>query len=1808
MGSPFSLVRFNRPADVWITDVGGFDLDWGIWDLVPTNPITKNDHTSNFDLGGTSEIQEGPVLLISALPLANLTGTRRFESGDDYLIRITGQSDNTVNSVSGDFGVDFGSGQIVDGQLEVCSGGDCSSIDTGRWFFNFGGSLVGGVHLENSSSASSASNTFIHGYHQGYFIGNSSTPGFVLTFSYDRFLNSSVSEVSNPDADGDASLIGSVLFGDTGQSNPFVLSTSERQSLTRRGFGVFNVSDSGAAGSDSIIQGAASSGTSPIVTSTASSSTLASAWPFFSFNVLQRNNASEFFSEQPDPDFDLFWGLWDGDGSSDALLSPDSYDSSVTPSDEAGQIVFATFTPTPIAQLVGSRVFNGDDLMLANYEDPLGASTPTAVEGGFDINFDTGTMNNLQFKVCFGVGLCSSPTEYWFTYEKDDIQVVNGQVDQVDLTGQHVVVSTSTDAFTGSLSGSFIGDGAPEGFTAGFRLVDASGSVLGGALLFKDTQLLTLSEFDDLNNSGKFGAVVFPNQYYPEHLLGLATDGSTGSPLFGMNNWYYYGGFTSPLSDGEDYLAVRRNNSTLTNFQTDVGGFDMDWGFWVSSSEDSSPLLILGEDNLLSQSTIENAEFGAWWISATPADIADLTGTKRFFDTSEYQFITHDGQPVSEFSGFFEIDFGEGVINDSSFKICVGGTDCDNANAIWTASIVSDDIDDQLLHTTVSGSYLDLTQSEPLPAGFTGIFDGIFVGSSGNAFGAALSFGGEGGELGSSGPYVAGVALFQTDNLASSEFSSLNNRIGFTLFDPNENVINGETSSVTGSEFLIAQTDPSTPRNFNFADFTRAMKGSLGSGDVTIQSQSVGGFDLTFGHWADKANTQLFDTGGFDPNAGADYTIFASGTPASLSILNGSAHFEMSSEYLIADENGIVTPTSVTGEFDIDLTSGFFISDSFQFSVCFNDSEGCEEEWSADSSSLNGAQLVDGVLQDDAVTGLISGWGVSASTFGGSWNGFVVGDTVGERGFAAGFLFEDDVDSTNFLKGAALFDEVVNPVLVSESEFNGFGFALLADVSTGISADGRLSFLGNSRTDWGCCSPQGTDVISFDGGTIDLTTLFSTDPDHYLDIGANSGQAFFNQFPGPFDAMWEGWNSSGQARKLFDDLTNENNYTDVAPYDTIVFSTHMDNVIDVSALSGTATLSTFESGNEKAGFSSNAGWIISGVEAIFDIDLGSGLITNGSLTVTESGEGITTDWVVGFGGLIQTLVNSGDPTHSVAYFDFNQGSFTSSAIYDDGVNRGVTIDGDLVGILMDDDGSVGLVGGFNLQANGDPSNFVIGTYTMTDYFTHMTSKELTGLESGITNGMFVSGSPASSHHFSEIYGGPVHETGTASDPIFVARQFASSTFGNEFDYGSESILRSSTTKSAVAGSNGVSTWGHWGIPPGSGNPNDETFSRLSFDSGSGGSLFDGTGGHDAYWFIADPSTATLPSTGTYRYDSIVNLQGTYSTSATGGSGVPTFGAIDESNGSTVFTFDIDFGTGNIDNGSFTLFSGNVDWSADFTGTLEDSSGSIAAGGTGPFININDFTSTVFNINSSPVSFTGGTTGEIQGYFTGNQTAGGAEGIGLAFNLLGSDALTTQYSMYGTILLNGNGSEVMLLSTPETTVEEYAVDWGQWNNPVEDNWVVVNPAENGQVELQTSNHLAMIDPTPVANLTGTGSYGTTIASDFVGSGSAGDVTQVVAGMDVDFNTGVISNGSLQVEVAGSQAWEIDFAGSVNGGMVDLNSLGGTLSDPGGIISNQIDANLGGVFTGTNAEAFVGGFDMIDQINELNYVDGLYTIER
>ncbi len=184
---------------------------------------------------------------------------------------------------------------------------------------------------------------------------------------------------------------------------------------------------------------------------------------------------------------------------------------------------------------------------------------------------------------------------------------------------------------------------------------------------------------------------------------------------------------------------------------------------------------------------------------------------------------------------------------------------------------------------------------------------------------------------------------------------------------------------------------------------------------------------------------------------------------------------------------------------------------------------------------------------------------------------------------------------------------------------------------------------------------------------------------------------------------------------------------------------------------------------------------------------------------------------------------------------------------------------------------------------------------------------------------------------------------------------------------------------------------------------------------------------------------------------------------------------------------------------------------------------------------------------------------------------------------------------------------LALMLPMKTVELQNIQWGRWNNSLVENGVSVQIVDEHLVRINAGKYFAEVNPSPVANMTGSHSYSTGIASSHIGSGSAGDISSLVAGMDVIFDSGSIANGNLQI-MAGDQSWFLNFDGMVQSGAVELNAIGGGLFDTTGMISDAINANLGGVFTGTEAEAFVGGFDLIDAINPLNTVEGLFTIER
>jgi hypothetical protein len=152
----------------------------------------------------------------------------------------------------------------------------------------------------------------------------------------------------------------------------------------------------------------------------------------------------------------------------------------------------------------------------------------------------------------------------------------------------------------------------------------------------------------------------------------------------------------------------------------------------------------------------------------------------------------------------------------------------------------------------------------------------------------------------------------------------------------------------------------------------------------------------------------------------------------------------------------------------------------------------------------------------------------------------------------------------------------------------------------------------------------------------------------------------------------------------------------------------------------------------------------------------------------------------------------------------------------------------------------------------------------------------------------------------------------------------------------------------------------------------------------------------------------------------------------------------------------------------------------------------------------------------------------------------------------------------------------------------------------------NSGNNGNGNSGSDDDTTIINNDDDTSSDGTDSTTDDTTTDNSGN-NGGEISSLIAGMSVDFEIGVIDQGTLAVLVA-DQTWAIEFGGSVLNGVVDLNATSGQLLDSTGIISNSIDTNLGGVFSRNTGSAFVGGFDLIDEMNTYNTVNGLFTIER
>jgi len=176
-------------------------------------------------------------------------------------------------------------------------------------------------------------------------------------------------------------------------------------------------------------------------------------------------------------------------------------------------------------------------------------------------------------------------------------------------------------------------------------------------------------------------------------------------------------------------------------------------------------------------------------------------------------------------------------------------------------------------------------------------------------------------------------------------------------------------------------------------------------------------------------------------------------------------------------------------------------------------------------------------------------------------------------------------------------------------------------------------------------------------------------------------------------------------------------------------------------------------------------------------------------------------------------------------------------------------------------------------------------------------------------------------------------------------------------------------------------------------------------------------------------------------------------------------------------------------------------------------------------------------------------------------------------------------------------------------DKYPVQWGVWDgnvNPIEIQVDLNDPAKIAQ-EYRPAFWVTAI-PTPIEairNLTGTVTYNQVLMAQGGGSGGMVNQANFLFSMDVNFGSGEITNGRMQIHNA--DAWDVRFAGKIIGHDIDVVNSPATasISTVNGVPGVNVD--IGTVFVGDRAQAAVGVFDLEQSGNPARHVEGVFLVQ-
>jgi len=184
-----------------------------------------------------------------------------------------------------------------------------------------------------------------------------------------------------------------------------------------------------------------------------------------------------------------------------------------------------------------------------------------------------------------------------------------------------------------------------------------------------------------------------------------------------------------------------------------------------------------------------------------------------------------------------------------------------------------------------------------------------------------------------------------------------------------------------------------------------------------------------------------------------------------------------------------------------------------------------------------------------------------------------------------------------------------------------------------------------------------------------------------------------------------------------------------------------------------------------------------------------------------------------------------------------------------------------------------------------------------------------------------------------------------------------------------------------------------------------------------------------------------------------------------------------------------------------------------------------------------------------------------------------------------------------------------LSNFEQSVGGYPVSWGYWND-FNSTLTSKNINGSGSPDLNGLIWSAYNATDPAVVTARTGSfhqYGR--VSDSLLSGSAGLVTNLQIQMDVNFETGNVTNGALSANTP-ADTWVAVFDGKIQSGDLELQLNGASVVDSNpSTPSDPRDASgfIAGDFVGNQAQAIHGAFGLAED-GAVNHIEGVFIVEE